>query len=275
MTQSECRTQRRLTKHSPIKLLQKMLVCGVVFGAMGNCVADQIPDTHFSPVLIAGTVLVDALESHDDREVFHLNSSERIWRDNSWGTQRTAYRVDFVGRCGSWTNDPLGAPQTPGITCQRLEPSIRLLDSIVANENLPGSPGSQSESFTEISAENINHDRLAGFEQNGFSVQHHVGPLILDEQVPRRHPLHEGYYDSAHRDYRRDSGQYYYPLVEPGRSFKIGHSLLELIIAAGLVIYSHIQLFDRFNRRRLAILILLYIAAFTLIFHAFSVLMFI
>lgn len=232
MTQSECRTQRRLTKHSPIKLLQKMLVCGVVFGAMGNCVADQIPDTHFSPVLIAGTVLVDALESHDDREVFHLNSSERIWRDNSWGTQRTAYRVDFVGRCGSWTNDPLGAPQPPGISCQPLEPLIGLIDNIVTNEDLSSPSNAKSEYLHGIIPD--------GIENNNS------------------------------RDPRPSQSSF----VELGRNFKIGHSVIEVLVAIFLLLWSHAQVVIRPNLRGLAILILFYIAAFTLLAHAFSVLIF-
>lgn len=256
-------------------MLKSLLLNCVVFGTVGNCVADQISNTQFSPVLIASPVFVEALESNDDRKVLPLNDAEGVWMDNSGSAQRTAYRVDFVGRCGSWTNDPLGAPQTPWISCQPLEPSIRLLDSIASNENLSGSPNSQSGGFTKIATENINHDGLARLEQDGFGVKHHIGPLIQDEQVPRRHPLHKGYYDPAHRDQRRNSGQYYYPLVEPSRSFQIGHSLLEFLIATGLVIYSHAQLLHRFNRRGFAILVVLYISAFVLIFHAFSVLLFI
>lgn len=169
----------------------KTLIGCVVFWAVGNSVAHQVPNTQVSPILIASNVLVDTSESNDDRKVPSLDGSELIGHDNSARTQRTTYRVDTVGRCSSWTNDRLGAPQTPGISCQPLEPSIRMLDR----------------------------------------------------------------------------------LVEPGRSFKIGHSVLELIIAAGLVIYSHVQLLHRLNLRGFTSLILIYVAAFTLLFHAFSVLM--
>lgn len=235
--------------------------------------SDEIRYASVRPVFVSSRVAVGLPHYRDNRIALVHQSVDFLATD---GPVRHESGIRSVRLAGwrVWGKDALTAPRD-GLGHLVREPPISLLERILSDEDLSLASGLNSWGLPVIANAESQRDWLIGDQSTVSRAGHQVWPLVLAKLNLSGLPLKVR---DDHAAESSDDHQRRQELHQPSRALnpflKAGYAVLLLAVAIAIVFRSHKELFDRWNRRALLRLLLVYVVAGGIVFHVVWVIAF-